>query len=432
MATIPTIKIGELVKKGEAELQTGPFGTQLKASDYVEFGVPVINVRNVGFGDIRDINLEYLDERMVEKLSEHILLKNDIVFGRKGAVERHAFIDEIGVGWIQGSDCLRLRIKSDRVNNRFISYFFNTLAHQDWMKAVCSFGATMASLNQDIVKLITIPLPEITVQNKISAILTSYDQVINNTNQQITILEKTSGELFKEWFVRFRFPNFKNTAFEKGLPADWSVKKLTNGEKFQLIPNNLEVFEDEKKYYATSAVNGINLLEATSEHTYTNLPSRAKHKAKLNSVWFARMKNTYKVLGINSKNSYLIHNMILSSGFCGIETDEVHFYFLYLLIKSESFHDTKDVFCTGATQESLTNSSLKKIKILYPTEHLIEEFGKVVAPIVNQIFNLQRTNSEIKNCKSNLLDRLISGKLSVENLDIQFPPSMLEDNEINE
>lgn len=103
------IKIGDLIKQKKAHSQTGPFGTQLKASDYVDEGIPVINVRNIGFGDIRENQLEYLNDEMAKVLKSHRLIKNDIVFGRKGAVERHSLISSKEEGWIQGSDCIRLR-----------------------------------------------------------------------------------------------------------------------------------------------------------------------------------------------------------------------------------------------------------------------------------------------------------------------------------
>ena len=86
--------IGEFVEANMADIQTGPFGTQLKASDYVQDGTPVINVRNIGYGDLRADKLEYVPEHTAERLSAHILQDGDIVFGRKGAVDRHLFVTQ--------------------------------------------------------------------------------------------------------------------------------------------------------------------------------------------------------------------------------------------------------------------------------------------------------------------------------------------------
>ncbi|MET6759548.1 restriction endonuclease subunit S [Pseudoalteromonas sp. NCIMB_1079] len=418
-----SIKIEELVKSGEAKLQTGPFGTQLKASDYTESGVPVINVRNVGFGNIRTKDLEYLGEKMVEQLSVHQLEKGDIVFGRKGAVERHAYIDGIGEGWIQGSDCLRLRLNSDRVDNRFVSYYLRTKTHQDWMIALCSFGATMPSLNQDIVKLITFPAPPIDIQRKVTGILSAYDELIEVNKSRISLLSKVVQETFKEWFVRFRFPGFQEAKFDKGIPETWSIKSILDESNFKLIKPNVDQFEGDKKYYATAQVDEITLLSPTALVSYSNRPSRAQYQPTENSVWFARMKNTYKILSVSNEDKALINNAILSSGFVGLEAKETWYPFLYSLISSRNFHDTKDVYCTGATQESLTNSGLKQIKVLIPEKELVLSFSKIIRPVIDQIDDVQAVINKIEIQKNALLSRILSGKLKVDDLDVIFSTS---------
>lgn len=98
------VKLGEI-----ADFQTGPFGTQFSASEYVSAGVPVINVRNIGYGNIIEQDLEFVSEETKKRLHAHILKTSDIVFGRKGSVDRHAYIDERYSGWVQGSDCIRVR-----------------------------------------------------------------------------------------------------------------------------------------------------------------------------------------------------------------------------------------------------------------------------------------------------------------------------------
>jgi len=226
MIGLPTIVVGEFMKSGEASLQTGPFGTQLKASDYVEEGVPVINVRNIGHGRLRDEKLEYLNERMADKLDAHRLKRGDIVFGRKGAVDRHLLVDETTEGWIQGSDCLRLRIESRRVFPPFVSFYFDTKGHKDWMDALCSFGATMTSLNQDIVSRITLPFPSYAAQKKIAAVLSAYDELMENNRRRIALLEKLAEEIYREWFVRLRFPGHEKVKLVKGVPKGWAIDRV--------------------------------------------------------------------------------------------------------------------------------------------------------------------------------------------------------------
>jgi type I restriction enzyme S subunit len=214
-----TCSVGDLVDSGEAEVKTGPFGTQLRASDYVEHGTPVINVRNIGFGSVREEKLEYIASETVLRLSSHLLRPGDIVFGRKGAVERHAFIREGESGWFQGSDCLRLRLLTEDVAlARFLSYAFLTEEHKSWMMQQCSHGATMASLNQDIIRRIPLRLPPVPVQHRIASILSAYDHLIENNTRRIAILEEMARRLYEEWSSGFGFRGMRSRARVESCP----------------------------------------------------------------------------------------------------------------------------------------------------------------------------------------------------------------------
>ena len=179
-----TVLIRDLVQTQEVEIKTGPFGTQLKASEYVDRGTPVLNVRNLGLSTVNTEKLEMVGNETIKRLSAHTLHTGDIVFGRKGAVERHAFISEFEDGWMQGSDCIRLRVKNERINARYLYYYFLTPQHRSFMLSMCSHGTTMASLNQKIIEMISIPLPERKVQDQVVAILSALDEKIKN-NQEI-------------------------------------------------------------------------------------------------------------------------------------------------------------------------------------------------------------------------------------------------------
>ncbi len=224
------IRVSDLVASGEAEVKTGPFGTQLHASDYVESGTPVINVRNIGFGGIRADKLEYIADETVRRLSGHVLHPGDIVFGRKGAVERHVLIRDRQSKWFQGSDCLRLRLRTNRVLPQFLSYYLLTRDHQTWMMQQCSHGATMASLNQDIVGRIEFAAPDPDGQEAIASILSAYDDLIENNARRIAILEEMARRIYDEWFVRFRFPGHEGVRMvesESGLvPEGWAAMRF--------------------------------------------------------------------------------------------------------------------------------------------------------------------------------------------------------------
>ena len=218
-----------------SELKTGPFGTQFSANEYVIDGIPVINVKNIGYGNIIETGMGYVGQSTVERLSDHRLQEGDIVFGRKGSVDRHCLITKVQDGWMQGSDCIRVRITDSSVLPSFVSYYLLT----DAVKAKINnsaVGSTMASLNTDILGDIEINLPTYEEQCKIANILSSIDSKIENNNEINDYLEEMVKTIYDYWFVQFDFPT------EDGKPYKSSGGKMVNTNG-RIIPEGWKVLK---------------------------------------------------------------------------------------------------------------------------------------------------------------------------------------------
>jgi type I restriction enzyme S subunit len=192
-------KLGQLVERGSANLQTGPFGTMLNASEYTTTGVPVIAVQDIGENKLNHNKFVYVNENTVSRLSRYKVKEGDIIFGRKGAVERRAKIKKNEEGWLQGSDCIRLRFDNS-IDSTFISYQFGSKSYREWMLQN-STGATMPSLNQEVLKLLPIILPPLPEQKAIAQILSSLDDKIDLLHRQNKTLEAIAETLFRQWFI---------------------------------------------------------------------------------------------------------------------------------------------------------------------------------------------------------------------------------------
>ena len=241
-----TVKLREI-----SELKTGPFGTQFSASEYVLEGTPVINVKNIGYGDIITAGLEYVGISTVERLAEHKLREGDIVFGRKGSVDRHCLITKGQDGWMQGSDCIRVRFTDSFVLPDFVSYYLLT----DAVKAKINnsaVGSTMASLNTDILGDIEINLPSHDEQSKIAATLSAIDRKIRNNNSINDYLEEMAKALYDYWFVQLEFPDkngkpykssggalLYNEVLKKEIPFGWTIDTL--GNLLSKVPNSTKI-----------------------------------------------------------------------------------------------------------------------------------------------------------------------------------------------
>ena len=195
--------IGALLDETGGSIKTGPFGTKLKASEYTATGAPVISVGEVGFGRLRvHHDTPRVDETVSSRMPEFLLKAGDIVFGRKGAVERSAQVQPDEDGYFLGSDGIRIRLNVAECDPKFISYQLQTTAHRSWMIQHAA-GTTMPSLNEGIIRRIPIVLKPLAEQKAIAAVLGALDDKIELNRRMNATLEAMARALFQSWFVDF-------------------------------------------------------------------------------------------------------------------------------------------------------------------------------------------------------------------------------------
>jgi type I restriction enzyme, S subunit len=407
--------IQDLQNVGEAKLKTGPFGTQLHASDYVEEGTPVINVRNIGFGSIRAENLEFISETTVQRLSSHLLKPYDIVFGRKGAVERHAFIQEQYKGWFQGSDCLRLRIISPSINPRFLSYCFLTQSHQQWMMNQCSHGSTMASLNQDVISRIPLYLPSIDVQSRIVEVLSAYDDLIENNTRRIKILEEMAQLLYREWFVNFRFPGHEEVKLVESpiglIPEGWEFRLLGEIAKEVRRGVNPENVDPNTPYLGLEHFPRKSI--ALSEWGKASDVQSTKLVFKKGEILFGKIRPYFHKVGVAPLDGICSSDVIVIQ-----PKDEQYFALVLACVSSEAFVDHATQTSQGTKMPRANWYVLVKYPIPIPPPELLDSFNDFLKTIVNKIHNLTFKNNNLRQTRDLLLPKLISGEIDVEALDL--------------
>jgi len=411
------IRVADLVASGDAEVKTGPFGTQLHASDYVESGTPVINVRNIGFGGIRADKLEYIAEETVRRLSGHVLHPGDIVFGRKGAVERHVLIRDRQSKWFQGSDCLRLRLRTNRVLPQFLSYYLLTRDHQTWMMQQCSHGATMASLNQDIVGRIEFSAPDPADQEAIASILSAYDDLIENNTRRIAILEEMARRIYEEWFVRFRFPGHENVQMVESelgsVPEGWSVVAASNA--VHVNPTTKVAKDGLKPFVAMNCLaDGSMLIDAWDQRA-----GNSGSKFRNGDTLFARITPCLE----NGKTGFvqfLPTDEITAFGsteFIILRSRTLTPEFVYLLARSESFRENAIKSMSGASgRQRVRDACFDTYLLPQPDEGTLRIFAEKVRPMFRLIQVLATKNTNLRTTRDLLLPKLISGELDVSGL----------------
>lgn len=175
--------LGHVLQECGGSIKTGPFGTKLAASEYSTEGTPVISVGEVGYGALRvSAKTKRVPNEVVARMPEYLLEPGDVVFGRKGAVDRSAWIREDERGYFLGSDGIRLRF-GPGVDSRFMAYQLQSRRVRYWILQH-AVGTTLASLNEPTLKSVPLSMPSLTQQRAIVATLGALDDKIES-NQRI-------------------------------------------------------------------------------------------------------------------------------------------------------------------------------------------------------------------------------------------------------
>lgn len=275
-------------------------------------------------------------------------------------------------------------------------------------------------------------LPTYDNQKKIAAILSTYDDLIDVNKKRIEILENMAEELYKEWFVRFRFPNWENTEFEKGIPKEWKEKPIS--KCFEVIGGGTPS-KDNPEYWRDGDINWFTPSDLTKASTTfveesslkCNSIGLAHSSTKIFPAYSVMMTSraTIGVLSINTTEACTNQGFITC-----LPNKEVPLTYLYYQLKFSKPHF--EALASGATFPELSRGVFKKIKIRVAEQNIIDEFDKIVEPLFEQILNYQKMITLFQKQKNELLPRLMSGKLSVVDLGVHYPPSMHTSDEAEE
>lgn len=327
-----------------------------------------------------------------------------VVIGRKGSLGTVHYLK--ANYWPHDTT---LWVKDFKGNDpRFIYYFLQTLHLENF-----DVGSSNPTLNRNHLHKIRVLFPK-EQQKKIAAILSAYDDLIENNRRRIELLEQMAEELYREWFVRFRFPGYQQAKFEKGVPADWrrtglgSLGTYLNGYAFK--PSDLSL--DGIPVIKIKEING----GVTAETPRNSGESIAKKyhfdDGAIIFSWSATLAVKVWDQGPGLLNQHL---------FRVAPTEGIPNSFLYFSIKF--CLPIFDSLTTGSTMKHIKRKELDAVKIGLPGKTILEEFDRSASKLLQRKLQLSKANQLLVETRNQLLTRLISGKLPVDQLDIQFPPA---------
>ncbi|WP_417886681.1 restriction endonuclease subunit S [Zunongwangia sp.] len=382
-----------------------------KSADQFGFGQPFLSFSDVFWNYFVPEKLSQLVNSNEKEQLNHSVKKGDVFLTRTSET-----IEELGMSTVALKDypnatfngfTKRLRPKTDDVvHPRFIGYYLRSPYFRAEVTAYSTL-TTRASLNNGIIERLKVKLPSFELQKKIASILSAYDDLIENNNRRIQLLEEMASEIYKEWFVRLRFPGYENIVYrdKDGKEIDReNADAIPYGWKNGVIGDFVEF----KK--------GKNITKNTVKEG--NIPVVA---GGLTPAYFHNKANTksptmtISASGANAGFVNLYYENIWASDCSYLDsTMSELFYYFYLTLKTrqkEIFHLQR-----GAAQPHVYPNDIMGLDLVFPDKNTVYDFEELIQPFMDEIGILQSKNQVLQETRDLLLPRLISGKLSVEHL----------------
>ena len=401
-------KLGEV-----SNIQTGPFGSQLHQRDYVDEGTPCIMPTNIGIHlDILSDGIAKVKSEDVNRLKKHCVKVGDIIYSRRGDIEKCAYITQKEEGWLCGTGCLRIRIESEITNPHFIAYQLCTKECKSWIVGN-AIGTTMLNLNSGILKELPLLIPNKQQQDKIVSILKSLDDKIEVNRKINENLEQQAQALFKSWFVDFE--PFKDGEFVESelgmIPKGWragtlgeicsqsSLKVGSRNDLKVLSPvttGNLMLSEE----YFTKQVFSENI----AKYKIVNKGSFAYNPARVN-------------IGSLGRNEYDFDGAV-SPVYVVFECKKGFSNYFDLFRTTEKFKTEVLLRAIGGVRQSLNFVDFAMIQTIIAPQNVVDAFNPMIERIKSMQKHLDEENDRLASLRDTLLPKLMSGELKVNEIEI--------------
>jgi type I restriction enzyme, S subunit len=391
----------EIAKLGEhTEILAGPPFNSAMFTDKPE-DIPLVKGENVQQGYV-DWNIaKHWPVNDAETYKRYRLVPGDVVV----AMDRPWVTAGIKWAYIRREDppallvqrVARLRAKKT-LDQSFLRCLISSSYFSNYIQPIVT-GVNVPHISGKQIADFRIPVPKLETQKKIAAILSAYDDLIANNQRRITLLERMAEDIYREWFVRLRFPGHEKAKIEKGVPLGWAKRRFGD---FCVLKRGYDLPDADIQ-------DGVYpVIASTSIKAFHN-----QYKVEPPVITTGRSGSLGQVLFVNTK-AWPLNTALYVRDFCGNSA-----YLVFYVLKNMEL----EKFNAGAGVPSLNRNHLSGVPIVVPPSQLQKAFDLQLEPLWAQKDLLNCQISKLAEMRDALLPRLISGKLAVDALDIRFPPS---------
>lgn len=376
-----------------------------KSKEFHGEGTRIVNMGELfayAFIGNQDMQLIRLTD---DELSRFSLVSGDLLFARRSLIEEGAgkcvIVVDHDTPMVFESSIIRVRPNQDLCDSRFYYYYFLSPIGRSIIKSIVT-GVAQKGIRGNELKELIVHQPPIDTQRRIASILSAYDDLIENNNRRIALLEESMRLLYREWFVRLRFPGHEHVRVVDGLPEGWEKRPLDDicdltmgqsppSETYNTDGEGLPFHQGVTRF-------GERFV---SHEMFCTTQNRV---AEPGDILFSVRAPVGRINITQDK-------IIIGRGLSAIRSKTGNQSFLYYQLKEHFFKE--DLLGSGAIFASVTKKELSNELLLLPKSEKIAAFEEISKPIDQQITNLHMQNVRLSEARDLLLPRLMNGEIDV-------------------
>ena len=347
------------------------------------------------------------------KVEQYLVNEGDILIARTGATTGYNYVVQKGVkNTVYASYLIRFNVDKTKVLPSYMKYVLKSNYYYGFINNYIG-GSAQPGMNARVFGRFNIPNNSLPIQCRIASILSAYDNLIENNNKRIRLLEQMAEDLYKEWFVRFRFPGHEKAEFENGLPKGWSNFAL--GDRYDITigktpPRKEFQWFTHDDLTAQNWMSISDMKDMFTGNTSEQLTQEAIQKFNMVVVPEKTILLSFKLTV--GRITIASQPLCTNEAIAHIKNvPEIEHEFLYQQLKNYEYAKLGN---TSAIGNAVNSKIIKRMEVLIPNEDIILSFHKIVFPIFEQIKLLSSQNKNLARQRDLLLPRLMSGKLEVK------------------
>lgn len=383
-----------------ADIQTGPFGSQLHKEDYVADGTPIVTVEHLGNKMFFEQNLPRVSNTDKNRLKKYVLKQGDIVFSRVGSVDRCSYVDQKHDGWMFSGRCLRVRPTSE-IDSEYLYYYFCLEETKQFVRNI-AVGATMPSINTKLLGEVVVTFPELEQQKRISGILSAIDSKIE-VNQKIN---DNLYDLVNTLYTKL----FKDTDCEMTTVEDYVDCIYSGGTP---ATSNMAYWNGNLNWLSSGETRNRFVISTEKTITQLGADNSSTKSAQKYDIVIASAGQGFT----RGQTSMLLLNTYINQSVIVLHAKKTVLPYLFWNLTNR-YDDLRAISDSSSIRGSLTTKMLSKLKIPKVEDSLILKFSEYAWSIIPQIENNLIENKRLTDLRDSLLPKLMSGEIDVSDIQL--------------